>query len=116
MIGKRVLNEAVRLSGGVGVDGVWCFLFLGVRVGELIEVDEDLLLGVAFEVGEMLDGFADQAIVIRRIGELNGFGSVFPSEVSGAVVSRSGLEIVGSGWLVVEDSGAVSERFCGSSS
>ena len=43
-----------------------------VWVGEVVEELEDLLLGLAFEVGEEVEEFVDQGVVVGRVGELDG--------------------------------------------
>ena len=65
------------LGGGFGVDGGWYLGVLAVGIGELVEEGEDLLGGLALEVGEMVDGLVDQGVVIGWIGEVGGFRGDF---------------------------------------
>ena len=71
------------LAGGFGVD-------FGFGGGELVEELEDLGLGLAFEVGEVGDGFLDEVVVV-------GFLGIFSFSGSDWTISCSGLEIVGLG-------------------
>ena len=57
------------LAGGFGVDGGWDLRILGFGGGDLVEEVEDLLGGLALEVGEVLDGFGDQGVEVGFCGD-----------------------------------------------
>ena len=63
-----------RLTGGFGVDLCWDLRILGVGIGDLVEEVEDLLGGLALEVGEVLDGLGDQGVQVGFCGKFFFFG------------------------------------------
>ena len=63
-----------RLTGGFGVDEGWVLRILGVGACDLVEELEDLLGGLALELGEVLDGFGDQGVQVGFRGVFFFFG------------------------------------------
>ena len=71
-----------------------------------VEEGEDLLLGLALEVREMLDGFEEQGRpcpAVRVAGR--GPGGEFSCGAGSGAISCSGLEVVELGWSVLASLG-----------